>query len=143
MVLLLLIAIFLGAVAARRDLRTFRLPNSHSIGILFIGGVINGFCNCLASALLVSGFYLILYFVSGGNIGFGDVKFAGACSSLLSHQSEMQGAFLLLTWTCGVLHLVIVRWRGSEWPRKIPLGPSIYLSMVALLGARWCTSLSQ
>ena len=143
MTYLILAAILLGADSARRDLRSYRLPNSHSLAILFIGCVVNGFSKCMASALLVSGFYMLLYFLSGRNIGFGDVKFAGACSSVLSHQSETLGAFLLLTWTLGVLHLVIVRWRRSEWARKIPLGPSIYLSMVALLGARWWTSLSQ
>jgi Flp pilus assembly protein protease CpaA len=56
--------------------------------------------SAMASALLVSGFYFLLFLLTGRNIGLGDVKFAGACSSVLSHQSETLGAFLVLTWTC-------------------------------------------
>ena len=133
-----LVAAFFGARSSLVDLRQYRLPNKYSAGVFLAA--------CMANGISQAGKNFILTLILGlvrGNLGMGDVKFAAACSGFLPRDLSLIATFLLVTWIFGAVHLVIIRSRHGMWPKKIALGPAIYLATIALLGARWAPSLSQ
>ena len=138
-----LVAGFFGARSSLVDLRQYRLPNKYSAIIFLAACMANGFSQAGKNCILTLTSYLLILILVRGNLGLGDVKFAGACSGFLPRDLSMIGSFLLVTWIFGAVHLVVIRSRHGMWPKKIALGPAIYLATIALLGARWAPSLSQ
>ena len=134
---------FFGARSSLIDLREYRLPNKYSFIIFISACLANGISQAGENLIVTLTLYLLILLLVRGNLGLGDVKFAGACSGFLSSDLSVIASFLLVTWIFGAVHCVILRWRHGIWPKKIALGPAIYLAMIALLGARWAPSLSQ
>lgn len=138
-----LVAAFFGARSSLVDLRQYRLPNKYSAGVFLAACMANGISQAGKNFILTLTSYLLILGLVRGNLGMGDVKFAAACSGFLSSDLSVIASFLLVTWIFGAVHLVIIRSRHGMWPKKIALGPAIYLATIALLGARWAPSLSQ
>jgi Flp pilus assembly protein protease CpaA len=138
-----LVAGFFGARSSLLDLRQYRLPNKYSAIIFLAACMVNGISQAGKNLIVTLTVYLLILLLVRGNLGLGDVKFAGACSGFLSSGLSVIESFLLVTWIFGAVQLVIIRWRHGIWPKKIALGPAIYLATIALLGARWAPSLSQ
>ena len=103
----------------------------------------NGISQAGKNFILTLTSYLLILGLVRGNLGMGDVKFAAACSGFLPSDLSLIATFLLVTWIFGAVHLAVIRSRHGMWPKKIALGPAIYLATIALLGARWAPSLSQ
>ena len=139
----LLVAAIFGARSSLVDLRQYRLPNKYSAIIFLAACMANGISQAGKNLIVTLTLYLLFLLLVRGNLGLGDVKFAGACSGFLSSDLSLIAAFLLVTWIFGAVQCVIIRWRHGSWPKKIALGPAIYLATIALLGARWAPSLSQ
>ena len=139
----LLVAAIFGARSSLVDSREYRLPNKYSAIIFFAACMANGISQAGKNLIVTLTLYLFILLLVRGNLGLGDVKFAGACSGFLSSDLSDVASFLLVTWIFGAVQCVIIRWRHGIWPKKIALGPAIYLATIALLGARWAPSLSQ
>jgi Flp pilus assembly protein protease CpaA len=103
----------------------------------------NGISQGSKNFIITLALYILILILIRGNLGLGDVKFAAACSAFLPSDLSLIAPFLLATWILGAVHVVIIRWRRGIWPKRIALGPAIYLATIALLGARWAPSLSQ
>lgn len=103
----------------------------------------NGISQGSKNFMITLALYILILILIRGNLGSGDVKFAAACSAFLPSDLSLIASFLLATWILGAVHVVIIRWRRGIWPKRIALGPAIYLATIALLGARWAPSLSQ
>jgi len=138
-----LLAAFFGARSCLVDLREYRLPNKYSIIIFLLGCMANGISQGSKNFIITLALYILILILIRGNLGLGDVKFAAACSAFLPSDLSLIAPFLLATWILGAVHVVIIRWRRGIWPKRIALGPAIYLATIALLGARWAPSLSQ
>jgi len=134
---------FFGARSSLIDLREYRFPNKYSFIIFISACLANGISQASENCLLTLTAYLLILVLVRGNMGMGDVKFAAACSGFLPRNLSLIATFLLVTWIFGAVQLVVIRSRYGIWPKKIALGPAIYLAMIALLGARWASSLSQ
>lgn len=132
-----------GARSFLVDLREYRLPNKYSAIIFLLACMANGISHASKNLIVTLTAYLLILVLVRGNLGLGDVKFAGACSGFLPSDLSVIASFLLVTWLFGAVHLVVIRSCHGMWPKRIALGPAIYLATIALLGARWVPSLSQ
>lgn len=124
------------------DWRTFEIPFGMNVflGILGVVAVIlnrEEWLSHIIGAVCVSGFLLILYFLSQGKaIGGGDIKLMAACGLILGWQRIIL-AFLLGCIFGSVIHLLRMKLSGEG--RILAMGPylaaGIYLA--ALFGQQW------
>lgn len=112
------------------DLRIFEIPPLCNI-VIGITGVIRmlmdlqNWCVYVIGMAAVSGIFLVVYFITGGNgIGGGDIKLMAAAGLLLGWQSVLLSLFIG-SLAGSVIHIILMRLRGKE--RILAFGP--YLAM--------------
>lgn len=110
------------------DIRHHRLPNREvltlAIVLLMIATLSPGFFRTLTFALFHTLIYTVMFFVSRGQLGMGDVKYAFPTGLL-------GGIFHVDVWTAvvivfaiaGCVSLVLVMMRVATWQSRIAFGP--------------------
>lgn len=122
------------------DFKTHRLPNRivgwftlaeiAVMGVLsLIGSELDQLANAVAIAVTTTATYLILYFLSRGSLGMGDVKFAfplGLCVGWFSSDYWLFGIFVsfLIAGLVAVIGLVS---RQMTRKSKLAFGPFMFL----------------
>ena len=124
------------------DWRTFEIPLGINgfLGILGVAAVIldkEEWLSHVIGAVCVSGFLLVLYFLSKGRaIGGGDIKLMTACGLLLGWQKIIL-AFLLGCIFGSVIHLLRMKISGEG--HVLAMGPYLAagIFLAALFGQQW------
>jgi len=121
------IAILVVSLAAFLDVRTRRIPNWLTLGLVIIGVALNlwraGLMGAeLALAGTVLGFLMLLPFYALGGIGAGDVKLLAAVGALLG--PELLVSVAAYGALVGGLMSVVILARRSKWlPQNGATGP--------------------
>ena len=145
----LLVFLVVGGRLSLIDLRTYRLPN-RLIAICTAGILALQITYCFAigtfSALVQSGqtlgkiftAYVLLYILSRGQLGMGDVKFAIPVGLIIGwFQPNAWLISLLVTFLlAGIISLIGLLSRKLDRKSHIPLGPLMYVGsfLTLLLG---------
>lgn len=135
----------IGIALAMIDLDVKRLPDKIVlpsypvlIALLLIGWDGDALWRALLGALILGGFYFIVWFIAPGGMGFGDVKLSGIVGGMtayLSWGTFLVGAFgaFFLGAAAGLMLMA-----GGKAGRKtaVPFGPFMLLgALAAILGA--------
>lgn len=126
------------------DWRTYMIPNGVSLAILLLGVIrvitdLEQWSECLIGLISVSAFFLLLYFLTGGNgLGMGDVKLVGAAGLLLGWQ-KMLLAVIIGSVAGALIHSLRMRCGAG---RKLAFGPylSVGIWISALVGEQIITA---
>ncbi len=135
----------LGVVLALIDLDVQRLPDAIVLPsypvlavLLLLGGDGPALLRALVGALVLGGFFLLVWLLAPGGMGFGDVKLAplvGGVTAYLGWGTFLVGAFL--AFLLGALAGVLLLAAGRAGRRSaLPFGPFLVLgALSAVLGA--------
>lgn len=121
---LIVISLWLLIVAA--DLRYRRIPKALNFALLaLLLPLGKAFC---AAAMIIWTGYLLIFRLSGGAIGYGDVRLAPATAHFLIGGGLSWGAIITehcLAWSAGGVHAILIYRRGA---RTLPFAPYLLLA---------------
>jgi leader peptidase (prepilin peptidase)/N-methyltransferase len=108
------------------------------LGILYMLLVKKQYLDSLYGALAGGGFFLLLYLVTRGNMGGGDIKLIAALGVWLGLKATVMTTLLAFVIGAVASVAVLIKNKGGR-KLQVPFGP--YIAIACVISFCWCSNL--
>lgn len=125
-------------VATIIDLREYKIPNKLVLAGAFVGLAFSlldsprGFLNSIAGGITVGLILLMIYYMTKGGIGLGDVKLFG-CVGIYLGLSRTVSAMLIAAVLSGLFSMILICINRENKKRELPFAPFILVGVLAAI----------